>query len=112
MSRPQVKGPHIMDDAINLTIALGGYFYIGQLAQWREYARVLTAGKIAAYKRSAAYHNLSLTAFFRLFRSVWSKKAPLPSPEEFGLIPVRPASYTQDEIIDKLLGTSTDSPAA
>ncbi len=93
-----------MDDTINLTIALGGYFYLGQLAQWREYARVLAAGRINSYKRSAAYRNQSLTEFFRLFRIIWGReKAPLPNPEEFGLLPLQPASCTQDEIIDELL---------
>jgi glycerol-3-phosphate dehydrogenase len=93
-----------MDDAINLTIALGGYFYIGQLAQWREYARALTAGKITAYRQSAAFRNQSLTAFFRLFRSLWNtKKISLPTPEEYGLIALRPENLTQDEIIEEFL---------
>lgn len=93
-----------MNDVINLTIALGGYFYIGQLAQWREYARVLIGCKIVAYKQSAAYRNQSLTAFFRLFRSLWNtKKAPLPTPEDYGLIALRPENLTQDEIIEEFL---------
>lgn len=99
-----------MDDAVNLTLALAGYLYFGSLSQWWEYAHVLTAGKVGAYKRSTAYRNQSLTEFFRLFRSLWNiNESPPPSPETFGLLPVQPVSYTQDEIIDALLDRNEDA---
>jgi hypothetical protein len=94
-----------MDDVINLTIALGGFFYLGNLPQWREYTRILTAGKVTAYKRSLAYRHQSLTAFFRYFVDKWNtEKFPLPTPESFGLLQLQPESFSQTAIIDSLLG--------
>lgn len=92
-----------MDHAINLTIALGGYFYLGSLKQWHDYARVLTAGKIAAYRHSPAYGNQSLQSFFEFFIRTWKRSTPPPHPEECGLIPLRPENLTQSQIINALL---------
>lgn len=92
-----------MDDAINLTIALGGYFYLGQLEQWRSYARALTIGKLKSYKQSPAFHNQSLPAFFDYFRRTWQAEKPLPTPEGYGLIPLQPENLTQSSLIDELI---------
>ena len=92
-----------MDDTVTLTLALAGSLYFGSLAQWCEYAHVLTAGRIAAYRQSPAYGNQSLQNFFELFTSTWRKKTPPPHPEEYGLIPLRPANVTQSQLIDELL---------
>lgn len=92
-----------MDDTVNLTLALAGYLYFGSLAQWREYAHVLTAGRIAAYRQSPAYHNQSVQNFFDLFSRTWKKSTPPPQPEESGLIALRPENVTQSSLIDELL---------
>jgi hypothetical protein len=93
-----------MNDFVNLTISLGGTLYFGQWNVWRAYASALVGGRIAAYRQSPAYHNQSLTEFFRLFRSTWNRKqTPMPNPEEYGLIALRPENATQSQIIDELL---------
>jgi hypothetical protein len=93
-----------MDDTVKLTLAVGSYFYFGTLGQWKEYARVLTSGRIGAYRKSALYGCQSLSSFFKLFRGLWNtEKASLPTPEEFGLISLRPENLTQTEIIDELI---------
>jgi hypothetical protein len=95
-----------MDDNINLTVDIGGTLYFGQWAQWARYAGALTQGKIGQYKRSPVYRGQSLVAFFRMFRSIWDAKkakAPMPQPEEFDLVALRPAHLEQATIIDELL---------
>jgi hypothetical protein len=90
----------------NLTVAIAGTLYFGPLCQWSAYANALTAGKIAAYKRSTAYRSQSLTAFFRLFRSLWDtkKKGTAPNPDAYGLTPIQPEGFIQSQLIDKLIG--------
>jgi hypothetical protein len=100
---PSSERTHIMDETVNITLILAGYLYFGSLAQWREYARVLTVGRVAAYRRSPAYGNQSLQNFFELFRRSWKKSTTPPGPEEYGIIPMRSENLTQNQIIDELL---------
>jgi len=62
-----------MGETVNLTLALAGYFYFGSLAQWCEYARVLAAGRIAAYRKSLAYGKLRSTS--KCNKSIWDDVA-------------------------------------
>jgi hypothetical protein len=47
--------------------------------------------------------NQSLQSFFDLFTRTWRKETAPPHPEDYGLIPLQPASMTQSQLIDELL---------
>jgi hypothetical protein len=86
-----------IDDALNLTIIIGGISYWGDLPRWAEYARAIAQGKLDRYKETPHYRNQTLQNFFGQFRALWDdRKGPLPKPEQFGLI-------SQSRIIDRLI---------
>jgi hypothetical protein len=91
-----------MDD-INLTINIGGIFYVGPVSTWRAYARAISAGKRGVYRKSLYYRNQSLTGFFDYFRRAWKSDKPLPEPASFGLVNLQPANWFQTTLIDQLL---------
>ncbi len=98
----------MLDSSATLTLAVAGHLYTGTFIDWQRYARALVRGKVAAYKRSSAFGNQSLTAFFDLFRRTWDKPAPPPAPETFGLVHLRPEHSTQNQIIRELLGAAIE----
>ena len=91
-----------MDD-INLTLNIGGFFYSGPVSKWRDYARAISAGRRASYRKSLYYRNQSLTGFFDYFRRTWKSDKPVPAPDSFGLINLQPANWHQNTIIDELI---------
>ena len=84
---------------VSLTAAIGGYFYFGDLAQWRTYINALTKGK-GKLKSRLDPASLSVSNMIYEFRS--QHEGQPPAPEEHGLLPVQPANVTSAEIIREL----------